>query len=92
MRPAIRTSLAAAAAFLSGLLSVACAVLAFLAQTDLFLAGVALFAVLAIVLGIVGWIQVGRAPDLFRGNALAAWAITLCVAGVALGFLLLPAT
>ena len=91
MRPAIRTSRTAVAAFLSALLSVACGVLVLASDFDLFLAGVVLFAVLAIVLGIIAWIQVKRASDRLRGKALAGWAIGLPAGGVALGFLLVPA-
>jgi hypothetical protein len=92
MSPAIRTSRTAAAAFLSALLSLACGVLAFTPEADLFLAGLALFAVLAIILGVVRWVQVGRTPDPFRGNALLGWAVAFTGGGLALGFVLLPAT
>jgi hypothetical protein len=88
----MRTSRTVAAAFLSALLSLACGVLAVVSESDGFLVGVALFAVLALVLGVLGWVRVGRAPDRLRGKALAGWGIGLPTGGVALGFLLLPAT
>jgi hypothetical protein len=91
MSPAIRTSRTVVAAFLSGLLAFACGVLAVASESDVFLLGVVLFAVLAVVLGIFGWVRVWRAPDRLRGKALAGWCVGLPVGAVALGFLLLPA-
>jgi hypothetical protein len=91
MPPATRTSRIAATAFLSALLSVASGVLAVAIESDAFLLGVVFFAVLAVVLGICGLIQISRVPEPPRGKGLACWGIGLPAGGVALGFLLLPA-
>jgi len=86
-----RTSRKAVAAFVSGLLSVACGLLAVLSEHDLFLGGIVLFVVAALLLGWRGIVEVGRAPATLTGKGLAAWGMALPPAGLALGFLLLPA-
>ena len=88
----IRTSGKAVAAFLAGLLSVACGFLAIARRSDLFLVGVVLSSGLAIVLGVRSWVEVGRNPGSLRGKAFAGWGATIPLVGLALGFLLVPAT
>ncbi len=88
----IRTSLAAAAALLTGMASLACGLLALVTQFDQFLIGVVVFGVLTFVLGIYGWVAVKRSPAAIRGRALAGWGMVIPTGGFALGFLLLPAT
>jgi hypothetical protein len=92
MDAAIRTSGAAAAALLMGVLSLACGLLAVATRFDLFLIGVVVFGILTFVLGIRGWRAVNRAPAALRGKALAVWGMLIPAGGFALGFLLLPAT
>src|SRR5687768_4824835 len=80
-----------AAACLAGLLSVACGLLALASRSDLFLVGVVLFSVLALVLGAWRWLEIKRASGGLRGQAFVAWGIGIPAGGLALGFLLLPA-
>jgi hypothetical protein len=87
-----RTSRKAVAAFVAGLSAVACGLLALLTTSDLFLAGVAASCVLAVLLGWRAWVEVGRSPGTLTGKALAGWGMAVPVAGLVLGFLLLPAT
>ncbi len=86
------TSVKAVLALVLGLLSLACGILVFVSGTDLFLLGVAGFWLAALVLGIRSLLQIKRAPDRLRGKALAGWGIGVSSGGIALGFLLLPAT
>jgi hypothetical protein len=87
-----RTSGKAVAAFLAGISSVACGVFALASASDLFLVGIPLFMLLALVLGWRAWIEVGRSAGALSGKALAGWGTAIPVVGVGLGFLLLPAT
>jgi hypothetical protein len=92
MGAASRTSGQAAAALLAGLLSVACGVLALASESDLFLLGVVLCWLLALVLGVWSWVAIGRASGRLRGKTLAGWGMGAPLVGFGLGFLLLPAT
>jgi hypothetical protein len=91
MPPVIQTSGNAATAFFSSLLAVACGVLTVTTNSDLFLIGIVLFAFLAVVLGIVGLVEIKCDPEHLRGKGLAGWGIGLTVGAFGLGFLLLPA-
>jgi hypothetical protein len=88
----VRTSSAAASSLLCALASIACGILVILTQFDFLLFGIAGFGVLAIGLGIRGIRQVRRNPGQLTGAALAKWGIGLPLAGLVLGFVLLPAT
>ncbi|HBI46555.1 MAG TPA: hypothetical protein DDY78_27430 [Planctomycetales bacterium] len=88
----IRTSWAAATALVTGVLSLACGVLAVVTRFDLFLIGVVVFGILTFALGIRGWMAVKRSPAVLRGKALAVWGMLIPVGGFALGFGLLPVT
>jgi hypothetical protein len=90
MSPATRTNRKAEAAFVSGVLAVACGVLTLTTNSDLFLVGIVLFAFLAVVLGIVGLLQIKADPEHLRGKGLAGWGIGLPIGAFGLGFLLLP--
>jgi len=92
MATAIPTSGKAVAAFLAGLLSVACGLLALSSRSDLFLAGVPLFWLLALVLGILSRGEIRRAAGRLDGKSLAGWGMGIPTVGFTLGFLLLPAT
>jgi uncharacterized membrane protein HdeD (DUF308 family) len=92
MDAAIRTSSAAATAFLMGALSLICGIFAVVTRFDLFLIGVVVFGILTFVLGIRGWIAVRRSPAALRGKALAFWGMLIPIGGFALGFMLLPVT
>jgi uncharacterized membrane protein HdeD (DUF308 family) len=92
MGASVRTSRAATAAFVMGVLSLLCGVLAVATRFDLFLIGVVVFGILTFVLGIRGWMAVKRSPAALHGKALAVWGMLIPVGGFALGFLLLPVT
>jgi uncharacterized membrane protein HdeD (DUF308 family) len=92
MGAVIRTSSAAAAAFIMGVLSLLCGVLAVATRFDQFLIGVVVFGILTFVLGIRGWMAVKRSPAALRGKALAFWGMLILIGGFALGFMLLPVT
>ena len=77
---------------LAGLLAVACGFLAVLSRSDLFLVGVAVCWLLAIVLGVRGWRAIRRAAGGLRGKTLAGWGMGVPLLGAGLGFILLPAT
>jgi hypothetical protein len=92
MEKAVPTSGKAMVAFAAGLLSVLCGIIALVGSSDLFLAGVPLFWLLALVLGVWGLAGIRRAAGGLGGSGLACGGIGLPVAGFTLGFLLLPAT
>lgn len=92
METANPTSNKAAATFLAGLLAVACGVLALTSRSDLFLAGILLFWLLAILLGVRTRGEIRRADGRLEGSALALGGMCLPAVGFVLGFLLLPAT
>jgi hypothetical protein len=86
------TSRKAMVAFLLGVTAIACGFLAIAGQSDLLLLGVAGCGISALSLGIVALQDVRRNPGALRGAPLAAWGIGLPVAGIGIGFILLPAT
>ena len=92
MGAASRTSLQAIASLLMGLLSIACGFLALASQSDLFLLGVVLFWLLAILFGLRSWVAVRRSSGGLRGKGLAGWGMGAPLIGFGLGFLLLPVT
>lgn len=79
-------------ASLLGVTTFACGFLAIAGRSDLLLLGVASCGVFALVLGIVALRDVRRNPAALGGAPLAAWGIGLPVAGIGLGFILLPMT
>src|SRR5690242_8520247 len=87
-----RISIAAASAFLSGILAVVCGILVLGTQSDGFLLGIVGFSLLALVLGTWGLIRIRWARGALRGKAFAGWGMGIPVCGFGLGFLLLPAT
>ncbi len=91
MTSPVQTSHKAIAAFTLGLLALGSGFLALVSSSDFFLLGVPVFAVLAIVFGIMGRREVKRAPGRLQGKALAGWGMGIPVGGCCLGFLLLPA-
>jgi hypothetical protein len=92
METATPTSGKARVAFVAGLLSVLCGVVALVGSEDWLLAGVPLFWLLALILGIWGLADISRAAGGLGGSGVACSGMGLPVAGFAFGFLLLPAT
>jgi len=92
MSQPLRISPVAASSLGLAFASVASGILTVLSEFDSFLLGVVAFGVMAIGFGIYGIRQVCRNPSEFRGAALAAWGIGLPLAGLFLGFVVLPAT
>ena len=73
-------------------MSLACGVLALFGSEDRLLAGVPLFWLLALILGIGALADIKRAAGGLGGSGLAGGGMGVPVAGFAIGFLLLPAT
>jgi hypothetical protein len=92
MSQPLRISSAAACSLLFAFASIASGVLTVLTEFDFFLLGIVAFGVLAIGFGIYGIWKVRRNPSHLRGTALAGWGIGLPLAGLVLGFGLLPET
>lgn len=88
---AMRRSGKAVAALVAGVLGVVSGFAAIASQTDLFLLGVPFFWLVAIALGIVSHIEIGRDPSGLSGRAFATWGMIVPLVGFGLGFLLLPA-
>lgn len=78
------------AAFLLGLLALACGLLVLFGAPDFLLLGVPLFWGLAVPVGLLGRREVRQSQGRLKGKALAAWGMGLPAAGACLGFLLLP--
>lgn len=80
----------AAAAFLTGILSLFSAVLALTSENDFILLGVIIFLVLAFVFGIRARRVMRRGGGPYYGMSLAIWGMAIPVVGFGLGFLVLP--
>jgi hypothetical protein len=88
----VRTSKKPLVAFVLGMLSLGCGILALFSSFDLFLLGIPLFWLAALGVGIVVWREAGGNVGHLRGQTLAKWGIGAPVGGACLGFLLMPFT
>ena len=85
------TSGKARAAICFCLLSITAAILAIVSRSDFFLIGMPVGWLLAVLFGILGLRDIAKSGGTMRGKAMAKWAIGLPIAGLGLGFCLLPA-
>jgi hypothetical protein len=90
MNAPTRTSGKAVLTLVFGLSSLVCGFLALVAVNDFLLVAVAVFAILAIVLGVLSRVDIKRASGSLRGKALVGWGIATPVCGLGLAFLILP--
>jgi lysylphosphatidylglycerol synthetase-like protein (DUF2156 family) len=92
MPASTRTSGKAVLTLVFGLSSLVCGFLALVAENDLLLVAVVLFAIAAVVLGVLSRLEIKRASGSLRGKALVGWGIGTPVGGFGLAFLILPMT